>query len=282
MFSSLFASLRIVHALAIRDLSLLSRKSIYSIFGPLSFAIQPLVTILFFLAIRSLVRIKFDSPILGLNSFLFLASGCIPYFLFRRTALFSLSGIRKSSQKTLLAFPQILPIDLFLAQAYLNLIVYGGLFLLITVAFSYFQWQWLFNQVAVIFLSFLLVAILAFALSIILFFLAFSFPILRQSIRLLFGRVLFWTSGLFFSSISLPSEVRQFFLYNPLLHAIELIRHSLNTSYPIPDISLHYLVFSTALLVGIAFFTYYPNQDVFYRDRAVLAAQDANLDDDPL
>ena len=44
-------------------------------------------------------------------------------------------------------------------------------------------------------------------------------------------RPLFWVSGIFFASNELPSHVREIFLWNPVLHVVEITRGGLFVSY---------------------------------------------------
>jgi len=50
------------------------------------------------------------------------------------------------------------------------------------------------------------------------------YPSIRTITNPLLGRPLFFTSGIFFTAEMIPSEIRQYLLYNPLLHMIEIVR----------------------------------------------------------
>ena len=65
-------------------------------------------------------------------------------------------------------------------------------------------------------------------------------------------RVLIFTSGIFFATFELPPVTRPFVTWNPVLHAVELFRYSLNNDYPIPDISFNYLAWWSLLTVGFS------------------------------
>ena len=49
-------------------------------------------------------------------------------------------------------------------------------------------------------------------------------PSTRQIATGLLGRPLFFSSGLFFTAESVPAPLRDWLLYNPLLHMLELLR----------------------------------------------------------
>ena len=87
-------------------------------------------------------------------------------------------------------------------------------------------------------------------------------PLVKLFVRLVLRRVLFWTSGLFFSIIYIPEHLKPFLLWNPLLHGIELFRHALVPTYPIPGISLPYLLIWTFGSLGFSMFVYGNNEQL--------------------
>ena len=60
-------------------------------------------------------------------------------------------------------------------------------------------------------------------------------PSIKQFGAQVFGRPLYFSSGLFFSADTLPGPIRDVLLYNPVLHMIELVRgeffYEFETSY---------------------------------------------------
>jgi capsular polysaccharide transport system permease protein len=65
---------------------------------------------------------------------------------------------------------------------------------------------------------------------------------------------LFWMSGLFFTAEGLPSQLRTIFLYNPVLHATELVRDGWFPQYRAYHASWLYVLCWTfpLLLCGLA------------------------------
>ena len=68
------------------------------------------------------------------------------------------------------------------------------------------------------------------------------FPELGKVVPLL-TRPLFFISGLFFSLNDIPSQYHHYLLWNPILHAIELIRNACYPSYNADSVSMGYLAF---------------------------------------
>ena len=51
-------------------------------------------------------------------------------------------------------------------------------------------------------------------------------PSVQQLSNAILGRPLFLSSGVFFSAENIPAEFREYLLYNPLMHCLELLRSS--------------------------------------------------------
>ena len=81
-------------------------------------------------------------------------------------------------------------------------------------------------------------------------------------IKRIIQRILIFTSGIFFGTFELPQHVRPFVTWNPVLHSVELFRYSLNNQYPIPDISLQYLVWCSMVLFGFSLILYRTNESM--------------------
>ena len=83
---------------------------------------------------------------------------------------------------------------------------------------------------------------------------------ITRLIKRLINRILIFTSALFFATFELPAYTRPFVTWNPLLHAVELFRYSLNNEYPIPDISLSYLIWCSTVTLGFSLILYRTNE----------------------
>ena len=81
------------------------------------------------------------------------------------------------------------------------------------------------------------------------------FPELAKVVPLV-TRPLFFISGLFFSLNDIPSQHHQYLLWNPILHAIELIRNACYPGYNADSLSMGYLAFIALVMVffGLAMY----------------------------
>src|SRR5690606_26323539 len=62
-------------------------------------------------------------------------------------------------------------------------------------------------------------------------------------------RPVFWMSGLFFTAESLPTNVRDFMLWNPVLHCVELVRDGWFPSYQARHASIPYVLACIVVLL---------------------------------
>jgi capsular polysaccharide transport system permease protein len=93
-------------------------------------------------------------------------------------------------------------------------------------------------------------------------------PLVKMVVDLVVRRLMFWTSGLFFGIALIPEFARPFLLWNPLLHGIELFRHTLVPSYPIPGISLPYLLMWAFGSLGLSMLVYGNNEQLLVADES--------------
>ncbi len=164
----------------------------------------------------------------GMPMIPFLITGIVPFFAFRETAARCSSAI--SANRGLLYYPQVQPLDLAIARVSLEfatkITVFGALMLPIMM----WEGDWRIDHPLQVVLGFVLATGLGAGLGLIFCGLGvFSETVLR--LQSPFMRPFFWVSGLFFLVDNLPSRARNFLLYNPLVHAIELVRSGWFTTH---------------------------------------------------
>jgi capsular polysaccharide transport system permease protein len=174
----------------------------------------------------------------SLPSVTFIAIG----ILFIQSFLGTLGGSARAigKNKSLFAFRQVQPISAVFAGALFELLV--KIFVIIgIIIIMYFMGMEL--QIAnplLFFACFFLVWIFAVALGL-MFGIAELFVKEIGNVRQLCTRPMFFISGVFFSLQDIPREYWHFLDWNPVLHAIELTRYSVNSAYGSEGVSLHYL-----------------------------------------
>ena len=158
----------------------------------------------------------------GMETVSFIATGLIPFMLFRETVGRAVSAV--GGNKGLLFYPQIQPLDLVLARTVLECFTLVFVFAVIICGASIWSDRW--PHVAD-WLRFTLGFVAAGALGSSLGLLLLGLSVFTPAIERLYGpvlRPLFWFSGIFYTANGLPAPIRDVMLYNPLLHIVEFVR----------------------------------------------------------
>ena len=237
------------------------RKASQSPLGNWESILTPLQIMLFFVAMRlgfSFVRgnnrlAAGGSTDMYFNIIIFIASGFAIAFLFRQIAVKALSGLKLRSP---LYYKRIEPIDILLALSLNDVRAFSTISLALMGLVWAFTWSFQMDSPGLAICIYLLVVNMAIGFGICLVFLGRLNKFLTKLLKRIIQRLIIFTSGLFFATFELPEYARPFVTWNPVLHGVELFRYSLNNEYPIPGISLSYLVCCSMLLMGFSLILY--------------------------
>ena len=242
-----------------------NRKSTSSSVGSWEALLNPLQIMLFFIGIR--IGFQFllsggsafagGSTGLYFNVIIFMAAGFTIYFPFRQLAIQALSGLKLRSP---LYYRRIEPLDILLALSINNIRALLTLTLGLMALIWALTWDFRMDSPGLALCVYILTVLMAIGFGVCLVFLGRYNKFLTRLIKRLINRILIFTSGLFFASFELNEYARPFVTWNPLLHAVELFRYSLNNEYPIPDISLSYLTWCSLVLLGFSLILYRTNE----------------------
>lgn len=175
----------------------------------------------------------------GMDVVSFIATGLIPYNLFREMTFRSMNAV--NANRGLLFYPQIQPLDLVMARAVLELVTMFLVFCVII--FTASMWQGTTPHVAdwlVFVFGFVSAAGLGASLGLVALGLSVFFPTVERIMSPML-RPLFWFSGVFYTANGLPAVARDVMLYNPMLHIIELVRSGWFSEYRSQHASVGYV-----------------------------------------
>lgn len=178
---------------------------------------------------------------------LMLVMGFIPWFLFSQTVTKTVEAV--STNNALLTFPQVTPLDLFFSSALViwvtELIIMAFyLALLAAMGFTFRLYA------PLIFLTCLAgLCLFSLGLGLTLGALNVYFPAIEKFLPPVL-RVLFLTSGVFFSPTQLGTHYSRFLYMNPITNFIEILRHSFVYPDIAPVINLTMLVCLTFSLLA--------------------------------
>jgi capsular polysaccharide transport system permease protein len=179
---------------------------------------EPLAHVLVILALfgfrRHVVSANIEFPV-------FLVTGMLPFFMFRNLARRLPNAI--VANRGLYAYRQVKPIDALVARALVEIGLYSTVYLLALMLLGWLGYHWL--PIAPLQLMGVSLVLLALGLSLGLLFAVLSHnrPKVQTFIGLIF-MPLYLISGVIFPLHTMPVEIREWLLWNPVLHLIELCR----------------------------------------------------------
>ena len=248
------------------------RNASDSPFGAWEALVQPLQLLLIFVLIR--VGLKYvvsgSSPLVSTNlttisselyfdPITFLVTGISIVFLFRNVALKSINGLKL---KAPLFYSRVKPLDILLASSLNDVRALASLSVITLVLSWCFTWTFQFDRPGLAISVYLLTVIMAVGFGICITFLGQFVPALKKVVKRILQRLIIWTSGTFFATFELAPEARPLITWNPILHGVELFRFAINDSYPIPAISLNYLLICSLSCASFALILYRVNESM--------------------
>ena len=257
LLSQLLLQLRIITAVARRELEMRAAKGLFGVVGVF---LEPLVLIGTFLALRILLRGAGEGSYM--NLVLWLSMGFVPFFLFDEVAIKAISGVEKNS--TLYFYRRLRPLDSLMGNALLTTQIFGLLLLVITLAVTLWEWH---PQVAAFGVTIFVVigiALLGFGVGLSTLILGHRLPVVAWFVKMFLRRILLWTSCIFFPIRIVPDQFRPWILWNPIAHGVELLRQSVNPAYPVPGINGMYFWAWVIGSLGFGLFIYGNNEELLY------------------
>ena len=207
---------RVIYALMLRETK--TRYGEHKL-GFLWAIIEPLIMVAVFVGIFSSIRT--DSPG-GMSLVPFMLSGIVPFTLFRDTMQQMQGAI--SLNKMLFAFPQVTTFDVILARGLLEVLLLGGVFIMLLTGVHIAGWEIRIERPLGVLAACLLMGMMGMGIGFVFASIVPIMPSMRQISSAVLGRPLFLGSGIFFIAESVPAPVRDFLLLNPLMHMLELLR----------------------------------------------------------
>ncbi len=247
MTKALATQASVIRALVLRELRTSYGARRY--FGLVWILVEPVIHIavfwILFTAIRRGVPYGMSIPV-------FLLSGFFPFMLFSGIAMRCMTAIEGG--RVLLYYKQVTPIDLILARAFLHTVTMAVVFLILISVTSFLGYEVSIADGLEIAAGLALLVVLGLGVGLVIASWSIVFPLLPTIIHPLF-RLLYFTSGLFFTVESVPPIVREELLYNPIMHLIDKVRGGFFTVYVPAHTSFEYGAWFafTVLALGFVF-----------------------------
>ncbi len=233
---------QVVHALILRETR--TRFGAHQL-GFLWAFIEPFLFIGTFLVIFSLTE---RSAPAGMTLFGFMVTGVIPYLLFRESS--SRVAVAISSNKGLLFYPQVRPLDLVAARTVLEFTTFFLVLCILMGGEALWLGRGELEAPLAVISGLILANLLGAALGAILGSLSIYLPALERLTGALM-RPFFWLSGVFFTANDVPLALLEYIKFNPVLHCVEQVRDGWYYSYDSHHIEP---VYPLLWVLGLTFF----------------------------
>ena len=208
---------RTVYALFIRQLQ---QRLAGSWTGLVWIVLDPLVIIVFTTLMHTIIRGRSSS---SYDIIIFVGSGIIPFFMFRKMVQTSLIVFKRN--QSLYHYGQIKPFDTFLANVFLESSIYLIVAILLMLLAAVLGMEILPKDPLIVILAALWLAIFAISWGLFLGVWSFFYEIVAKIFGFLSFPLLL-LSSVFYPLSIVPPVAREWLLYNPVVHFMELIHGS--------------------------------------------------------
>lgn len=184
---------------------------------------------------------------------LFLFTGVLPFQLFRKIFLILTTSV--DANKSLLCYKQVAAIDFVIARIMVEFLIFFLVTVTIFLFLAYLGFDTIPNSLLELLLAIFLLVLLATGLGLILCCAVNYWPDCNNFASILM-KAMFFMSGVVYCAQMVPTKYYYLIEWNPMLHAIEIIRDSYFESYTTPLGSWKYLGFwgIASFYIGLALF----------------------------
>ena len=214
-------------------------------FGFMGLFIEPFGLLFIFLMIR--LPFSNSNEIANLDNVLFLSTGILYLTFFRLSSI--VPNMSYNSFAPLFNFRQIKPIDVFISTTFFEGAIIIILYLTILLIMFFLRKEIIISDLGTLLNSFFLLSIINFSSSLFFKYCDYVMPFFRNLLPWI-ARILFFTSGTFFSLSAIPQSIKPFLSWNPILQSVEISRKALDDQYVL---DIEYISFKYLLIVTILF-----------------------------
>jgi capsular polysaccharide transport system permease protein len=189
----------------------------------------------------------------GAPAALFITAGYLPFLFFRNVVGKLQSAV--SANMGLFCYRQVTPFATFVARFMLEMMVGMVVGCILVLGLIWFGFDAIPADPLQVILIYLLLMVFSFSLGIVFCVICNLFQEADKFLHLLMMPLMF-ISCVMYPLISIPAQYLHWFLWNPLVHALELIRSGWIAGYSSPNVSWTYLFGVTLVLLTFAMSCY--------------------------
>lgn len=209
--------------------ALFLREAVYRLFGSRAawawLLLEPLVHIGFLLFLFTTVRMR---VIGGIDTILWLMCGLVGFFIFKRTLSQSMNAI--GANQALFAYRQVKPVDTVLSRAFLEGLLMFLIAIILFVGAGMVGFDVIPADPMGVLIAFLGLWLLGLGMGLMTSVATELLPEVGKMIGLLMTP-LYFISGVIFPLANLPSPYREWIMFNPVAHGLEIARISFALHY---------------------------------------------------
>lgn len=187
----------------------------------------------------------------GMDMIMFFGTGILAFQLYRNLAM--QLGSAFSANRALLTFPIVQRIDTLYARAILEIATILMVMIILFGSMTLSGLTHLPHDLGQVTLSILGLSVLGFGVGAINAVMNVLLPAWRL-IEAMISRPMFFLSGIFYAIDTMPHAIREFLLWNPVLHGVEMMRLGFHTGYRSQSVDITYLLWwgVGTLLIGLS------------------------------
>lgn len=234
-----------IRALFLRELQ--TRFGQYRL-GYLWILIEPLFTIGLLMVLFGTIM---QRTLPNISYMVFLLNGIVAFRMFRSGLTQALGAAQ--ANKGLFSYRPVKPIDALIARNLLEFFLSFTAYIFFSVIFLWIGLDISFEAIPTLLGYWALLFLFMFSCSLIFMVLGDLSKELNKVISVVFF-ILYFLSAVIYSIHIVPAQYREYFLYNPLIHIFEPMRHAVAPAYPLVEgISLSYVLswIGLSLLFGL-------------------------------
>ncbi|HFD87584.1 MAG TPA: ABC transporter permease [Gammaproteobacteria bacterium] len=218
--------------------------------------LEPLSHIAVFVVIFGFIM---NRTLPGVNYPLFLVMGIMPFQLFSNILSRGMESVKANAP--LFGYRQVKPMDAILARVILESIIQTGVFIVIILLAVWVGIDVQLSDPVLVVTAFFSLIILSYGIAISLCIMATLYPEAAKLVPMVM-RPMYFVSGIFWSLSSVPTEYHVYLTWNPVLHAIELIRSAFFPGYhSSTDVNINYIVVLAILFLALGLALYRQTMD---------------------
>lgn len=184
----------------------------------------------------------------GMPVILFLLLGFIPWYIFSGVLRMSMEAVK--TNRALLTFPQIFPLDLYISSGIVVWATEVVILLLFFLGLTLTGVKFTLHDPITLFSMLVLVGFFGLGLGIVLSIITLYVPVVDKIVPMVL-RILFFTSGVFFSPSQIAARFSSIIYWNPLINFIEACRGAFVVRVPPAEIKMGYIISTTFFFLAL-------------------------------